>query len=336
MSDLVSRFNSLRNPCQSPHAEREAFSAVSLLPSGGRHLGKDAFGRPCLLFQVDTATPSSIVPNVSLENLRVENGLLCRIADASGATDSGNYTIIRCLSTERGLQEYFLRSMGGIIQALPDPVDADQACRIVHDLALLFQALRRPSTRSALGLWAELFVIANAEDSRAMVQAWHSEACDRYDFSLGHERIEVKASGDRTRRHHFSFDQAYPPSGVVVVVASLFLEHCTNGTSLGQLWDRVREQVSEDADLMLKLERVCMETLGGSWQSASEREYDWELALDSIQFYDVENIPKVGVDQPDGVSDIVFRSDLSHATQVDEGLGAETGILFSALLGTRQ
>ena len=163
-----------------------------------------------------------------------------------------------------------------------------------------------------------------------MLQAWHSEAIERYDFSWDSDRLEVKASTNRTRTHHFSYDQVYPPRSVTVVVASLFVQSSPTGRSIKDLWDQLRA-VADDSDLRLKLERICLETLGDTWQHAVSKSYDEQIAEESLAFFDIANVPKVSEDQPSGVSDIRFRSDLSETDAAAIPGNRYSGRFFSCL-----
>ena len=332
MSDLLSLFDDLEDVKPDPNESGESFSGIPLTESFAIHLAKDLESRPVVMFRLPSNSRKTQIPNTSLENLRVESGLLCRICDAKGRISSDRFTVIRCISSDRSLQEYFLRTLDGVVKTLSDPIDPQVAVRIVNSLAMLFQAVRHPPTGSVIGLWAELLTICSSVDPNTMVGAWHSELSERYDFSFEDERIEVKASGDGTRRHHFSLRQAYPPSGVNVNVVSIMVDHSTNGASLGDLWDEVHTLVQNDAELILKVERVCMQTLGETWHTSRQCQFDRYLAAQSIMIYDIKTIPKVSLEQPDGVTDVIFRSDLSRAILKSRDGSTESGELFRAFL----
>jgi hypothetical protein len=103
-----------------------------------------------------------------------------------------------------------------------------------------------------------------------------------------------------------------------VVVASLFVERSTGGTSLGQLWDTVRSDVSANADLRLKVDEICLRSLGNSWLDARAISFDPQLAKQSLAFYDVQDIPRVGSQLPSGITEVRFRSDLSVGLNIFE------------------
>ena len=332
MWDPIRQFDEL---VAAPQGAQEGvtFSGVTIAGNGRRHLAKDAQCRPAVLLRYDDEARTPRPAPIALENLRVEYGVVCLIRDASGQNIEGRFVLIHCLTTDRALQEYFLRAIAVILDSLPQDADAQQVSDCVSKLVELFRAASRAPSRAALGLWAELFTIVSASDPLAMLRSWRVDSVERFDFSNDEERIEVKCSSDRTRRHHFSLEQAYPPSGGTVLIASLFVEHSGAGTALGELWDQARDLAGADADLRMKVESVCIQTLGNSWREARSRAYDRELAGQSLAFYDAREIPRVAEKQPPGVSEVQFRSDLSLATPLDVGTLGALGPLFNACFG---
>jgi len=330
MSDLLDEFDRLTTLPPEP-GSAELFSGRSLSAGHTRHLARDTLGRPAILFRVATTPQDQRLVGIALENLHVDHGVTCRIGDNEGHLSTGEFSIIRCLSTQRHLHEYFLNTLDGIIRSIPNPVSARDIGAIVTSLVALFQALRRPATRPMMGLWAEMFLICQSAHPGLLVQAWHAEASERYDFTWEDQRLEVKDSSDRSRRHHFSLEQAHPSESLTVLVASLYVERCTQGTSLGDLWNRLRTIASGNLDLILKLERVCIETLGDAWQTALSHCYDSILAAESLSFYDINRIPRVSSSQPLGVDEVRFRADLTLAEAVVPSEYHGTGRLFDAV-----
>jgi hypothetical protein len=221
--------------------------------------------------------------------------------------------------------------MATVLDSLPERYSARDVSAAIDNLATLFHDIQQPPSRPASGLWAELFVIAEASSPNVMIEAWHSRPSERTDFCLDRHRIEVKCSADRARRHHFSIEQLYPPSGVATLVASVQVESVAAGSTIGQLWDQAREYVAARPDLRMKVERVCMETLGNSWEEGRRKAYDLRLAKDSLAFYDAAVIPKIPADLPRGVSEVHFRSDLSLIQPIDVSSWRSQGGLFGAL-----
>lgn len=315
MDDLLTIFQQLSAP-RSDSSGTEAFNSLPIPDRGQWHMGKSDAGLPAVLVAVQGRQGVDRPLTVGLENLRVEHNIRCRLTRPDGDAAVARYSIIQCLSTDAEVQACFLRTIAGALIGLARRVEARDLTELVDRLVALFRLVRRPRAQTIRGLWAELLVILAASDPPMMIDAWHSNPAERFDFSRDDERLEVKSSSTRSRDHVFSFEQVYPPSGASVLIASVHVEDQTNGITLGTLWDRVSD-AAPSSDARLKIERVCVESLGEDLSAGRASTFDWDLAVESLAFYRAADIPRPPPGCPSGVSQIQFRSDLSLAVPVD-------------------
>ena len=297
------------------------------------HLGKDVKGQPVIILSVKNDGPAS-TQSILLENLRVEHGIHCKISPPIGPEFSGRFSILHCTSSDRDLHIYFLQIMNVILKYINDDSPANELSIAINKLARLFHALSKPASQTTQGLWAELYLIVQSRNPRIMIESWHTEATEIYDFNYGNQCVEVKCSSKRMRQHFFSYEQVYPPLGSSVLVASLFVEPTANGTTLGELWDKARDFALSEPDLRIKIENVCLDALGSTWINAREKAYDLELARHSISFFNIDDIPRISKRNPKGVSEIRFRSDLSHVNPININSYNEYGSLFNACIAS--
>lgn len=312
-------------------ADSGDFSAAPIPPTTHR-LGKDAQGNPALLISSSNMKMGERIPSIRLEHLDVRPGSKCKITNPDGAIEEGVFTIIHCIDADGALIRYFIKIIEPIIQILgPAPT---QSCvhKVISNLVELFRSLSKPPLKSIQGLWAELFLIRYAHNPISMIEAWHIAPEEKYDFSEGKRRIEVKSSGCRERIHHFSMEQLCPPNGCTVIVASLFADKVGGGTSINTLANEISQLFINSPELQLGLERVIMMTLGNAWGKGANECFDLELAKNSILFFNCDSIPKLEEPIPFGVSDVHFKSDLgrSEAMTKDQLLTAG-GIFASAM-----
>lgn len=240
------------------------------------------------------------------------------------------FTVLRCLSDDEAIQGHFLTVGGPFLACLGEHPAPTQVSRFLETLVALFRALSEPPRKSVQGLWAELYLITRARDSRALVKAWHASPDERYDFSGGSQRIEVKCAVGRGRVHHFSLEQLTPPDMTVVLIASLCTERSGGGTSLRELLAKARAQLSGDPALLLRLESVVGGTLGESLSRALDESYDLEMATQSLGFYEVDAVPRPPGPLPREVREVRFTADLTHIEAVDLALFTGAGGLFQA------
>ena len=311
MEDLPALFKQLN----APGPDAACVDAFDARPVPGRdqwRIAKSESALPAVLVSVDAPVGRDRPLGVDLANLRVEHNVRCSVARQGGGVEIARYSIIQCLSSDPAVQACFLRTIGGVLVGLDGHVRASDLVDVIDRLVVLFRLVGKPRDRTIHGLWAELFVILSASDPATMIDAWHSQSTERFDFSRGSERLEVKSSSMRSREHMFSFEQVYPPSGASVLIASVHVEEQTNGRSLGDLWDRVVDAVS-NAEARIKVERVCAQSLGQDVGAGRRFSGDWNVAVESLAFYEVGDIPRPSGDCPAGVSQLRFRSDLSLA-----------------------
>jgi Putative PD-(D/E)XK family member, (DUF4420) len=199
-------------------------------------------------------------------------------------------------------------------------------------LVELFRALERPPRASVLGFWGELFVMSCATDVVTMGRAWHLLPEERFDFSLGSQRLEVKAASGRRREHHFALEQLLPISGTQAIIASLLLERSSAGASISDLLESIRAAARDDAELLLHIDRVVAGALGSAWRRAMDERFDDRLAASTLASFDPGTVPKPTSAPPPEVSDVHFRADLSHCAAMPlEGLREEGGLFEAAL-----
>lgn len=319
-------------PVPAPGAVLPSFSTVAIL--GGAHrLGKDAQGAPALLVKVAMPGGTRPVP-VELEHVAIQYEVLCLVSQAGGA-EQATFTLVRCRQSDRVMREYFLGVIEGVLPVLgPSPSEA-RVREVVDALAELFRALQTPARKAVQGLWAELLILAEASDAPMLARAWHAEPGEPYDFSLGPLRLEIKSTAGGERRHYFTLEQLRPPMMAKVLVASALVDRSGGGCSVAELLGRARAKVASDPELLLRIDQVVASSLGQGWRNGLEDRFDLERARDSMAFYWAESIPSIDPGVPLGVSEVRFRSDLTHVAPVELRMLQEAGGLFRAAVPFR-
>lgn len=321
--DLLSLFQALLLPMAAP--TRGTFCAVRVPGAEHHRLAKDASGAPCLLI----ARRAGEVPSapIILEHLTVYHDVECAISHPDGASETGTFTILSCSPQNPALFPHFLQILAPLTSALGSAPTAASVRRMVSALVELFRALSAPAKKTIQGLWAELFLIATASDASALVAAWHKHIGERFDFAAGHQRIEVKSSSTRIREHHFRLNQLLAIGGARVVVASMFVERSGGGITVGQLASDIRRSIANN-DAIAQFDATFYATLGANWSTALNEAFDGDLARDSLLFFRAEDIPQVNA-VPTGVTEVTFRSDLSHLGPLPSAEMSRVGGLFA-------
>ena len=325
MIDLLNLYDSLSGPAM--YSVSDLQFAGAAIPNSQHHIAKDTEGKPVVLFNVKQSNVRP--PSILLRNLQVDHELRCRIRLLDGTQSVNTYSIVRCLSTAEPLQRTFFDLISVLLHQLTDQPTSRDLGETFDRACALFLALERPASRSVQGLWGELFLITRSRNASLLVESWHADAAEHYDFAHEHHRLEVKTCSDRSRIHHFSYEQVYPPSGVEVAIASMFAEKTAAGASLGELWDQARNLVSNNSSLRLKIDQVCIQSLGDSWEGARTVRFDSTLAAQSLAFYDIEDIPRIATPLPVGISTVRFCSNLSVSKTLESN---SAGPLVTSLI----
>jgi hypothetical protein len=328
--ELLRVFDALRVP---PPAQGTG-AAYTVHPIRGHpahYVAKNASGAPTLLLTVSSQPDLPRPAPIELEHLMVQHDVECRVILSDSTASTGLFTVVQCVGTDRMLHEYFMRVSSILIPPLPVNASQTDISRAVAQLIELFRAMSAPPRKSLQGLWAELFLITRSRQPVALIRAWHMTPDDRYDFSAGRERVEVKSAVGRVRDHHFSLEQLRPPVSARALIASFFVERAAGGLSIAELADEVRSRVGLHPDLVLHVDRIVTLTLGSGWCRAHDDRFDAELAEDSLAFFDAAAVPSVDPHLPAGVREVRFRSDLTGLSPVNPRQLPGSSSLFLSL-----
>lgn len=307
-SDLTSLLETIGIPIADQDSDLRYF--VKPIPGFERHyFGRTNAGAPSLLLSASDRSPKAPIRLAAIE---VSFSVPCNIAVVGDRMATQTLTAISCTAGDRILQGYFAHVCETLLHIIGASPSLEQIADAVQCLVDLFQRLSRPPRRTVIGLFGELFVIDSAKSPAVAVQAWRSTTDDRFDFSIGEARLEVKASSTRQRAHDFSLEQCHPPRDSVGVLVSLFAEASGGGLSLLDLIARIEQRLSRDPGLQLKLQETIAEGLGRSAAAAFSMRFDEDVARSSLQIYELSSIPAIRGKLPSEVSQVRFRSDLSR------------------------
>jgi len=312
--NLIELFDRLEIPEQSTV---KTLSAVPLPGYPNFRIAVDVEGSPVLLFSPESVGESVSLKNVRLKYLSVIQNVECKVIE-DNASKLQPFTLITFTSSDRHLQEYFLRISESLIKSLGIHPSEQQIVDTLFKFVEVFRALSDAPTNTVQGLWAELFIISSAHQPRIFLEYWHSVPEEKFDFNANEERIEVKSSTSMERVHIFSSDQLCPPQNVQVLVASLLLKQTNLGTDIRNLVDNITSKLADDLELIDKLHSNVCKTLGSSLEYSIAIKFDLRMAQDSLRFYRHQDIKRIdSTDIPSEVSEVRYRSDLSNIPPVD-------------------
>ena len=292
-------------------------SAVLLPGRVSDHLARSPRGTPCFLL---ASEEQEAWHDVELQRIIVKFGVRCTVELPTGSTVSGRFAMIECKDAQSGMASYFIRVVTAAVWALPQCPNGPDVRAMVRRLTNLFASIDEPAVGDVLGLWAELFVIAESGSPASLFGAWRERPSDAFDFNAPPQCLEVKATLGEIRKHHFSLRQLVPAGDATEIAVASFLMRVTHtGLTVRDLMGRVGRLAGLDAVSWLRLEEKVAQTLGQRWRDALDMAFDETYARERLAVFRSEAVPQVVGVVPPGVSDVRFVSDLSFAERVDPG-----------------
>jgi hypothetical protein len=317
MSDLIKLFNEL----PLPDVESDVgFAAVPVSKGSAHRIGKDMNGCPTLLISIKESDSKVIIPNINLKNIKVLYGLECKIAHNQKIED-GKFTIVTFTGSDTGLYDSFLRFCEVLLDSIRKYPDRESIARTIARCVNLFKDISKPPLKDIHGLWSELLFIVLARNKVKLLESWHVNPEDRWDFNLGKIRYEIKSSSNRKRQHFFSHEQLRNVTGAEIIIVSIFAEQAGTGESIEDLVNILKNALKDRTDLIEKLYIICYRTLGNSLDSSFKIKFDSKLAKDNVKAYKLHTIPKISDENiPTQITELKYKIDL-------EGLKSDNSLL---------
>lgn len=310
---IFSKFKTL----ESISGDEKTYNVISF-PEMSHKLGASKEHFP--MFFVSTSDSKDNVPNTIRELLSVEYDMGCTVKETSGQILLNSFAIITLRTNDEHLQSYFIEIFLMMLSKM-DLHPSKQVLSIeVERLVTIFSALTSTPRKKIQGLWAELLVIERSKNHEVLINAWHSSASSKYDFTLGQDKVEVKSTSSEERIHKFSLDQLNPSPSSRLLIASMMVREsgkCSQGLSVKNLYDRICESLS-NMDIKIRLYTIIAQTLGTDIDKIGTVFFDYVAAADTLAYYDYQTIPRIlKTDVPANVSDVKFASNITKLKDIN-------------------
>jgi hypothetical protein len=324
---LIELFNTIKQPKENDIFQ---FSAIPIPEYSNHRIAKDKNDNPTLLLSISNKGARMLIANLKLQNVSVLFDIKCKIQQ-NGNLIERTFTAVCFIGKDLSLKNYFLKLCSTLIENLGNTPTHDEVRKEIKRFIELFRLSTEPQTKTIQGLWAELFLISECKQPATLLRCWHSIPEEKFDFTNGEERIEVKSSANTLRIHNFSLDQLHSPTDTRTVIASVFVRQASIGKSIATLSDEISERIA-DIELTEKLQLQIALTLGKTISDSMKLKFDYEFAKDSLRFYRAEDIPKIAIENiPKFVSDVRFKSDLTNINSINPNDIAGNGGLFVSI-----
>ena len=325
-SNLKSLFARLRDPAPS---HGRVYTTARIARGSRYRVGRDYQGNPAILIETTDQAATAALSDFEGRHLRIGHGVRCAVSEAGVDVATAQFSVMSCIDSDDILKDRFFEMVETLLRVLGETPTIEDLRSVARGLIELFRLATQPPRGTVQGLWAELWIIAHANDPEILLDAWHTDPADVFDFSAGPQRLEVKSSRRRARKHKFTHEQLNPPARTYVTIGSVFVETAGSGVTISTLVGRIRRRVS-DLNVLRKLDIVVTSTLGTNWRTAVDVTFDGELATESVRFYKAEDVPSLPSKTPRGVSEVRYASDLARTPALTREEMLETGNLVGA------
>ena len=313
MADLFKIFKGLRENS----SVDEDTVLVDRIPNRMNHkIGVSKDGFP--LFFIATKDTSNNAMDINLKLIQVAFQKNCELISKEGDKSDGVYTIVSLKSDSEDIVKYFVNTLHYLINQLDLTPSFAQIKAELNNLVNLFRSLSKPAKKTIQGLWAELLFINQSNDIEYVIKGWHQGKNDRYDFNDGIDKVEIKSTSKNDRVHRFSLSQLQEIKNTVVIIGSTFTVETGQGMSANDLIECIKEKVS-DPSLMLKIHNTVADTMGDELERIFDIYFDYSLALNSILYFDIRDIPKISSDGlANQITNVKYDCNLSNIDSIDQ------------------
>lgn len=273
-------------------------------------LGKTAEGFP--EFYINSDSKEGHPKSIPLEYLDVCYDSPCTICE-NGVTQQQTFCVLSLRRSGDSLHLYFITIVLRIIDNLPTVPTSRNLAVEFDSLISIFSPSHKYDENKVLGLWGELLVIEQSCMPEMLIEAWHRNPNDKFDFTHGKDKIEVKSTAGEERKHTFSIGQLNPSKSSNLVIASVIVRPSAlseTGLSVKNLFDKLQARISS-TQVKLKLLKGIASIIGVESNSFFSLAFDYVTACDTLLYYEASIIPHIdSALVPVGVSDVFFTSDL--------------------------
>jgi hypothetical protein len=290
MSFLVSNFNKL---CLHDSSD-DSISVIGLPNVKSHKLGANEFGYPMFFILCNEDSEKNIDGDLDL--IRVRYSRHCILVNQDKKRSEGIYTIVELKTDSVEITSYFLDIIYLMITRLPSVLSIKQLRLEISKISNLFTRLMQPPIKTIQGLWAELFIIEQSRDPEYLINSWHINTNDKFDFNDGIDKLEVKSTSKNRRIHSFSVEQLNP--------------------NIMDLLTRINKRI-KNIDLSFKLNEKVVECLGKDFEVAQNVYFDYQFSIDNLEFYRLSEIPRIqSIHVPKEISNLKFDCDLSNVQPI--------------------
>ena len=294
-----------------------SFSAIAIKGYENHRIAKNIENNPSLLIFISELNQDFFIANQNLFSITVSHNLKCEIESDNNKTNN-NFSVVSYIGQNNDVKDLFLSTCQILINSLGQNPSNKLIKHTVGKFIELFKAIKETPRNSIQGLWCELFLIEQSKFPEKLIAGWHSIPEEKFDFSFGKLRLEVKSSSTESRIHHFNSRQLNPISGTEIIIASLLVISNVVGFNIKDLLKKINKKLNKYPKQKEKLHLLVYSSLGIDIDKINQTKFDYESAKESLKFYNSLEIPKIEIQNiPNAVNNVKFTSNLDNCESLN-------------------
>lgn len=226
----------------------------------------------------------------------------------------GQFVVLLLKSIEDPIVDVFLDTCEYITNKLKDKPIYNKVIKVVESLRDMFSKLTQTTNIKETGLWGELFLIYVSSNKEYLIDSWHINNSDTFDFNDGNNKLEVKTTTKNKRIHNFRLNQILKSINAEAIIVSIMTNKITLGISVKDLINKIKLNISND--YKIKLTEKVVDAAGDNLINFKSK-FDETTAKESYEFYTASTIPSINqcVIDP-AVSKIEFVTNLEAVVPI--------------------
>lgn len=304
---LIQNYKSLSKPKEK---NNYIYNTKNIQSSKNHFIGINGLGHIAILFS--TKSPKGKEENI--QNLQLNHSIKATIK-FNGNKTIKKFSILKCTSKDERLKEIFLSSLSDVVKNIKEDISEKEIYEKTKNLIELYRKISQNKNNDLVGFWGELFIIHKLRSTDLLVEAWHPETNDTFDFYLKNQALEIKTTTLNDRKHQFSYEQLNTRNKKIII-ASIMIRKSRTGKNLLKLKNSILKKLKKKTNKEKVQEMYDVMTGLKSKKELDEISFSYEYSKDNLSFYDALNIPRIREIPMNGIKSIKYESNLNSSKEI--------------------
>jgi hypothetical protein len=290
----------------------DIYNTKNIQNSNNHFIGINGLGHIALLFS--TKSPKGKEENI--QNLQLNHSIKATIKFKGNKTKK-KFSILKCTSNDERLKEIFLSSLSDSVKNIKEDISEKEIYEKTKSLIELYRKISQNKNNDLVGFWGELFVIHKLKSTDLLVEAWHPETTDTFDFYLKNQALEIKTTTSNDRKHQFSYEQL-DTRNKKIIIASIMIRKSRTGKNLLNLKNSILKKLNKETNKEKVQEMYDVMTGLKSKKELDEISFSYEYSKDNLSFYDASNVPRIKEALMNGIKSIKYESNFNSSKEIKD------------------